>query len=117
MNTGTILILVSLVLSLVSLYFLARGAAGNAMAKTTARRLFYLSGISITFAVILLFFAFISHSFQLNYVYNYSSRDLPLAYLVAGFWAGQEGTFLLWVFILYILGFFIIRSMTATSAS
>lgn len=110
MNTGTILILVSLVLSLVSLYFLARGAAGNAMAKTTARRLFYLSGISITFAVILLFFAFISHSFQFNYVYNYSSRDLPLAYLVAGFWAGQEGTFLLWVFILYILGFFIIRS-------
>jgi cytochrome c-type biogenesis protein CcmF len=110
MNTGTVLILVSLVLSLVSLYFLARGAAGNVFAKITARRIFYLSGISITFAVILLFFSFISHSFQFNYVYSYSSRELPLAYLVAGFWAGQEGTFLLWVFILYVLGFFIIRS-------
>ena len=110
MNTGTVLILVALVLSFVSLYFLAKGAAGNAMAQITARRVFYLSGIAITFAVILLFFAFISHSFQFSYVYNYSSRDLPLAYLIAGFWAGQEGTFLLWVFILYILGFFIIRS-------
>ncbi|HSV95978.1 MAG TPA: cytochrome c biogenesis protein CcsA [Spirochaetota bacterium] len=110
MNTGTVLIMVSLVLSLVSLYFLARGAAGNVMAKITARRIFYLSGISITFAVILLFFAFISQSFQFNYVYSYSSRELPLAYIIAGFWAGQEGTFLLWVFILYILGFFVIRS-------
>jgi cytochrome c-type biogenesis protein CcmF len=110
MNTGTVLILVSLLLSVVSLYFLAKGAAVNVLAKITARRIFYLAGISITFSVLLLFFAFISHGFQFNYVYNYSSRDLPLAYLIAGFWAGQEGTFLLWVFILYVLGFFIIRS-------
>ena len=38
MNTGTVLILVALVLSFVSLYFLAKGAAGNAMAQITARR-------------------------------------------------------------------------------
>ena len=110
MNTGTVLILVSLLLAVISLYFLAKGAAGNALARITARRIFYLGGISTLFSILLLLFAFVSHGFQFNYVFNYSSRDLPLAYLIAGVWAGQEGTLLLWVFILYVLGFFIIRS-------
>ena len=110
MNMGPILILVALALSALSLVFHARSVGGNPLAGVTAQRLFYLSGIAVTFAVILLFTAFLSHSFQYTYVYNYSSRDLPVAYLIAGFWAGQEGTFLLWVFLLYIYGYVIIRS-------
>ncbi len=110
MNIGTVLILIALLLSVLALVFHARSVGGSPMALHTARRLFYLAGIALAFAVILLFAAFIGHAFQYTYVYNYSSRDLPPAYLVAGFWAGQEGTFLLWAFLLSIFGYILIRS-------
>ena len=110
MSLGSLLIIFSLIVSLASLVFLARSAGGNRFARITSQRLFYLSGISIAFAVILLFAAFLSNSFQYTYVFNYSSKELSTFYLIAGFWAGQEGTFLLWVFLLYIFGFVIIRS-------
>ncbi len=110
MNLGSILIIFSLVISFISLYFLTRSAGGNDFARITSQRLFYLSGISITFAVILLFTAFLSNSFQFTYVFNYSSSDLSVFYLFSGFWAGQEGTFLLWAFLLFVLGLIVIRS-------
>lgn len=48
--------------------------------------------------------AFLRHDFRLAYVTNYSSTSLPTAYLVSGFWAGQEGTFLLWATISGAIG-------------
>jgi len=41
----------------------------------------------------------LTHQFQAAYVFNYTSRDLPFFYLFSAFWAGQEGTFLLWALI------------------
>ncbi len=109
MNAGTILIIIALILSLVSLYFHARGASGNHLSKLAARKFFYASGLAVGLACLLLLVAFIGNGFQYSYVYSYSSRDLPFFYRAAAFWAGQEGTFLLWTALLYVFGFFIIR--------
>ena len=38
-----------------------------------------------------------THQFQYLYVYEHSSRDLPMYYLFSASWEGQEGTFLLWI--------------------
>jgi len=46
--------------------------------------------------------AFLTRNFQVDYVARYSSSDLPLFYTVTAFWAGQEGSLLLWVFLLAI---------------
>lgn len=51
----------------------------------------------------------LTHQFQVAYVANYSSSDLPLYYLISTFWAGQEGTFLLWILYLSIIGLFLIQ--------
>ncbi|HEX9916204.1 MAG TPA: cytochrome c biogenesis protein CcsA, partial [candidate division Zixibacteria bacterium] len=56
-----------------------------------------------------LFYLFLAHRFEFSYVYNYSSSDSPIFYLVSSFWAGQEGTFLLWLFFGAILGLFLIK--------
>lgn len=40
-----------------------------------------------------------THRFDIDYVYNYTSTDLPWFYLASAFWAGQEGTLLLWALI------------------
>lgn len=47
---------------------------------------------------------FIGHQFQFSYIYHYSSLDLSLAYRMAAVWAGQEGSFVLWTFLLMVSG-------------
>lgn len=45
-----------------------------------------------------LVYLLVTHQFQYFYVYNYTSTDLALRYLVAALWGGQEGSFLVWIF-------------------
>jgi len=48
--------------------------------------------------------AFLRHDFSLAYVAGHSSRQLPVAYTLAGFWSGQSGSLLLWLLILLAMG-------------
>ncbi len=52
----------------------------------------------------------LQHRFDVAYVNSYSATDLPLHFLISTFWAGQEGSFLLWCFWGAIIGFFVWRS-------
>lgn len=110
MNVGTLLIAASFAVAFVSLYFHIRGARGNVFARVTAERLCYLSGGFIFIAAALLMWAFIDGWYQYAYVYSYSSRELPLTLRIAAFWAGQEGTFLLWAALLQVFGVLVIRA-------
>jgi cytochrome c-type biogenesis protein CcmF len=74
-----------------------------------ARSSFYLSIIGVLTASALLMLYILQHRFEYNYVSNYSSRDLPIALLATTFWAGQEGSFLLWALFAVIIGFFLQR--------
>ncbi|WP_094605736.1 hypothetical protein SPSIL_006260 [Sporomusa silvacetica DSM 10669] len=60
--------------------------------------LFYyrLSALFIAVTALYLFYIIVSDQFQFAYVFGYSSRDLNLIYKLSAFWAGQEGSFLLW---------------------
>ena len=51
----------------------------------------------IGIAAAYLSYIILSDQYQYAYVYSYSSRDLDLTYKLSAFWAGQEGSFLLWV--------------------
>src|SRR5262245_20590217 len=63
-----------------------------------ARRLYGAFAGAVVLASLLLLHLLLSHDFRVSYVASYSSRDLPLRYLFSTFWAGQEGSFLLWLF-------------------
>lgn len=54
----------------------------------------------LTIAVMVLLYAFVARDFQVKYVAEYSSRDLPMFYTVSALWAGQEGSLLLWGWLL-----------------
>ena len=75
-----------------------------------ARRLYYAYVFSILLASFLLLTRLISHDFRLSYVASYSGRDLPFYYLFSTFWAGQEGSFMLWLFWGALIGLFVLRS-------
>ena len=49
-----------------------------------------------TIASIGLWAAFLGDRFDVEYVFMYSSRDLPTAYKFAAFWGGQKGSLMLW---------------------
>lgn len=56
----------------------------------------------LTFAYLLLTYYFVTGDFTYEYVWQYSSRDLPLIYKISGTWAGQPGTYLLWVWMIFL---------------
>ncbi|GBE14762.1 cytochrome c-type biogenesis protein CcmF [bacterium BMS3Abin14] len=60
----------------------------------------YLNFFLVTAAAVSLLHAFIARDFSLQYVYEYSSRSLSGFYTISAFWAGQEGSLLLWMWLL-----------------
>jgi cytochrome c-type biogenesis protein CcmF len=111
MILGITLTSVTFVILLVSIasYYLYYLREEEMMLKI-ARNGFYIASALILVQGIILMYGIITHHFEWVYVFSYSSRSLSLYYLVSTFWAGQEGTFLLWLIFGSIYGIVIIRS-------
>lgn len=89
-------------------YWFAHINENNQRANQLARLTFVAFAGFLTVASILLMHFILNHDFSYDYIVRYSSRDLPLEYLVSSFWAGQEGSFLLWVLLGAWLGLFVV---------
>lgn len=111
--TGTIILWVAFVASLAGALLYQRAATGKARLVREARWSLMTSVVAIVAAGVLLFFYIMQHRFDVNYVYGYSSRDLPTYLLVTTFWAGQEGSFLLWGMLGALFGL-VLRSYART---
>ncbi len=82
-----------------------------------AGRLVFLSGIaSLATALCLMYFIF-ADRFDIAYVVGYSSRELPTVYKFSAFWAGQQGSFLLWLFFHAAVGVLLLRGKQMDSAA
>ncbi len=68
----------------------------------SARRAGFVVCGLVSLASIALIYAILTHDFGVAYVYQYSSRDMSLFYLLSSFWAGNEGSLLLWAWVLAI---------------
>lgn len=80
-----------------STYFYVRSLRGDENSRTWARQLYALSTFAVVLASGVLLFLILTHDFRLHYVFSYSDKSLPLHFLASTFWAGQEGSFLLWL--------------------
>lgn len=69
-----------------------------------AGRTFTLGSLLIGFAFVALTVLMVTHQFQYRYVFKHSDTHTPLAYVFAGVWAGQEGSFMLWATATAIFG-------------
>lgn len=56
----------------------------------------------VSIASIMLIFGFVNNSFEINYIYEYSSLSLPFLYKLSGIWGGLEGSLLFWAWLLTI---------------
>ncbi len=101
---GDLFIVTALVCATISLGFYVAVWRGKDNLLALSRSFFALSTAAITFAITILLMLILSHDFSVAYVFSYSSTDLPLGYLIASLWGGQEGTFLLWIFLAGLMG-------------
>jgi len=96
---GKLSVSIAFIASVLAMFFYYRSAQ-----KNTKRDLFIGNALNIgvltltTMAMAGLVYLLVNHQFQYFYVYNYTSTDLAVRYLVAALWGGQEGSFLVWIF-------------------
>jgi cytochrome c-type biogenesis protein CcmF len=72
--------------------------------KRIARVSFLAEIIAIIGIFAVLYFIISNHRFEYKYAWQHSNYQLPMQYILACFWEGQEGSFLLWSFWHCVLG-------------
>lgn len=108
MNIGALLIALAMaatVTSTVSYFLVSRGYRRF---ESLARVSYYYFTVLVLSAAALLFYYFLAGDYSYKYVYEYSSSQLPFFFLIAAFWGGQQGTYLLWLALLSIFGYYLI---------
>lgn len=108
-HLGHLLIIISFFATILSFiaYFASELSTETALKdswKKMARVSFITHGISVFLVFVLLFVMILNHWFEYHYAWRHSSTDLPLKYIISSFWEGQEGSFLLWIFWIALLG-------------
>ena len=112
---GQFFIVLSLVASLVATfsYFKSAQSKNDVDArhwKKLARSAFITEVVSILAIFSILFYIIHGHLFEYKYAWQHSSRSLEFKYMLACFWEGQEGSFLLWSFWHCVLGLILIKT-------
>lgn len=79
---------------------------------TYARAGYHTSVVGLMIASAILMYLILTHQFQYTYVWSYSSMALPTGLLASSFWAGQEGSFLLWALFAGLVGVFLMSYST-----
>ncbi len=108
---GQILSVISLLAALFSLtmyYFTFKNYENTLSA---ARKAYYFQFGLILTASFYLLYSIITHNYSMSYVYEYSANDLSGGLLLSTFFAGQEGSFLLWLLFTSIIGLFLINNL------
>jgi cytochrome c-type biogenesis protein CcmF len=112
---GQFFIVLSLVASLVATfaYFSSaqlKNEADAAHWKKLARFAFITEVISVLAIFVILFYIIHNHLYEYHYAWKHSSRSLEFKYLLACFWEGQEGSFMLWSIWHCVLGLILMRT-------
>jgi cytochrome c-type biogenesis protein CcmF len=106
---GVIALWVAFAALCASTFSYVQSIRGHEKARAQARQFFALAVFAVLAASAILLYLILTHRFGIHYVFSYSDRSLPTGYLISTFWAGQEGSFLLWLFWGMLIGLPLIR--------
>jgi len=107
MNPGDLLIKIAFVGALVATALFFPALRGRRTGP--AGWVFGAHALLLALALGYLWWLFLGHRFEYEYVAQYSSRALSPALTFAASWAGQEGSILLWVTLAAVLGLALLR--------
>lgn len=99
-----------------------RGHIESKKMQQTAQWIYRASTGLIGIAASYLLYLLLNDQFEYAYVAGYSARELAAAYKISAFWAGQEGSFMLWLVFHAVFGLLLsskpatpVRTMAAYS--
>lgn len=102
-DLGRLALAIALLLAIYSIGANVFGARRSRPEFTaSARHALWAMCAMVTIAVIALLTGLLSSDFSLEYVASYSSTTLPTAYKITALWGGQQGSLLLWTWLLSI---------------
>ena len=102
---GKSLIIIALATSFLSfLLYLSGNIQKNTRYIRFGRYSYYAHFLSIILASGVLFYLLFQGYWEYDYVWKHTASYLPTKFIISAFWAGQEGSFLLWVFLQALLG-------------
>ncbi|MCR4406011.1 MAG: heme lyase CcmF/NrfE family subunit [Anaerolineae bacterium] len=84
------------------------GAGRSTRLLAGAGKALIASWVLITLAIVILTYALLARQFPIKYVYEHTSITLPLVYTLSALWAGQEGSLLLWLWL--VAGFTLVAA-------
>ncbi len=77
--------------------------------RNWARYAWYAHSFFIVLASVLLMYLLLNRYYEYRYVWVHVENDLGLGYLIASFWAGQEGSLLFWALCQVAIGLLLLR--------
>ena len=104
---GTIVLVAALAFSLMSMLMYYLSFRGYKNAISYARISYHGMAMLVIVAATLLWYALLTHQYQYEYVFSYSNNSLKTGFLLASFWGGQQGSFMLWLLLTSIIGIFL----------
>jgi cytochrome c-type biogenesis protein CcmF len=63
------------------------------------RRVTMLVAVTLGIALAALGYLFVTNDYSVQYVWQYSNRDMPWIYKITAIWGGMDGSMLLWCFL------------------
>ena len=81
------------------------GGDGAGRLGETARRAGIASFVALTCAAFALVWASFTNDYSVSYILHHTNRNLNTAYKFSALWSGQEGSLLLWAWLLSAYGF------------
>jgi cytochrome c-type biogenesis protein CcmF len=107
---GAVALWSALIFALATMWGYTLSLSGDAGALTFARRSYSFFALAIFLTAFVLSMLLMARDFRVEYVYQYSGMDLPGYYQLAAFWAGQKGSFMIWLFWGTMLGLLVRRT-------
>jgi len=101
---GSIVLSLALASSLIAMIMYYLSFKGYKNTINYARIAYHSTAMLVIIASVLLWRILLTHSYQYEYVFSYSSNELPFGFLFSTFWGGQEGSFMLWLLFTSIIG-------------
>jgi cytochrome c-type biogenesis protein CcmF len=101
---GSIILTFAFASSIVAAIMYYMNFRGYNNALYYGRLAYHIMAMLVLVAAAMLEYLLITHQYGFKYVYEYSSNELPTGILMASFWGGQEGSFMLWLVLTSIVG-------------
>jgi cytochrome c-type biogenesis protein CcmF len=106
---GKILIYIAFASSIIAVMSFLLVHTGKENMLKVGRIFFHITAISVILSAVFLMYLILTHQFQYAYVWEESNTELQLPLLISTFYAGQEGSFMLWTLFTAIIGIFLLN--------